>query len=61
MSYFLPLISSITRPIKDHPLLTIIGHVTEPKTGNNLITGLGQQIELTAQGWVSHTKENKED
>ena len=47
--------------IKDHPLLTIIGHVTEPKTGNNLITGLGQQIELTAQGWVSHTKENKED
>lgn len=47
--------------IKDHPLLTIIGHVTEPKTGNNLITGLGQQIELTAQGWVSHREENKED
>lgn len=40
--------------IKTHPLLTIIGHMTEKASGNNLITGLGQQIELTAQGWSSH-------
>ena len=44
--------------IKNHPLLTIIGHITESASGNNLVTGLGQQIELTAQGWVSHNEDN---
>ncbi|MGB1444410.1 MAG: thiamine-phosphate kinase [Flavobacteriaceae bacterium] len=44
--------------IKNHPLLTIIGHITESTSGNNLVTGLGQQIELTAQGWVSHKEDN---
>lgn len=39
--------------IKVHPLLSVIGHVTEIKRGNNLVTGLGQQIEITAQGWES--------
>jgi len=37
--------------IKGHPLLTVIGHVVEIAQGNQLITGLGQQIPLTAQGW----------
>ena len=47
--------------IKNHPLLTVIGHITEAATGSNLVTGLGQQIELTAQGWVSHKEEDTEN
>ncbi len=39
--------------IKNHPLLTVIGHCTDLKRGNQLITGLGQQIALEAQGWNS--------
>lgn len=39
--------------IKNHPLLTVIGHAVEKNAGCQLITGLGQQIELTAQGWQS--------
>jgi len=37
--------------IKGHPLLTVIGHAVDLSAGNQLITGLGQQIPLTAQGW----------
>ena len=37
--------------IKGHPHLSIIGHMTEVASGYNMVTGLGQQIELTAQGW----------
>ena len=37
--------------IKGHPLLTIVGHAVDLSQGNQLITGLGQQIPLTAQGW----------
>lgn len=44
--------------IKTHPLLTVIGHVTEKEQGNNLVTGLGQQIEITAQGWKSFNSES---
>ncbi|MDA8948356.1 thiamine-phosphate kinase [Flavobacteriaceae bacterium] len=43
--------------IKNHPLLSVIGHVVEKNAGCQLITGLGHQIELTAQGWQSF--ENK--
>ena len=39
--------------IKNHPLLTVIGHVVEKNAGCQLITGLGQQIEMRAQGWNS--------
>ena len=39
--------------IKNHPLLTVIGHCADMKRGNQLITGLGQQIALEAQGWNS--------
>jgi thiamine-monophosphate kinase len=42
--------------IKNHPLLSVIGHVTEEKLGCNLVSGLGQQIELTAQGWKSFSE-----
>jgi len=42
--------------IKDHPYLTIIGHATDIKNGCQIISGLGQQIELTAQGWESFSK-----
>ena len=44
---------SIFDKIKDHPYLTIIGHACDKKIGCQMITGLGQQIELTAQGWQS--------
>ncbi|MEK9613621.1 MAG: thiamine-phosphate kinase [Flavobacteriaceae bacterium] len=43
--------------IKNHPLLTVIGHATDPKEGCQLINGLGHQIELTAQGWNAFDKE----
>ena len=36
--------------IKNHPLLTIIGHAVEQNAGCQLVNGLGHQIELTAQG-----------
>jgi len=39
--------------IKNHPLLSIIGHACDLGGGCQLINGLGQQIELTAQGWQS--------
>lgn len=42
--------------VKNHPLLTIIGHAVEKNSGCQLITGLGHQIELTAQGWQSFGK-----
>lgn len=44
--------------IKNHPLLTVIGHITEAAAGTNLVTGLGQQIELSAQGWNPLEKQN---
>lgn len=37
--------------IKNHPLLTVIGHAVEQNAGCQLVNGLGHQIELTAQGW----------
>ena len=37
--------------VKGHPHLSIIGHMTDESSGYNMVTGLGQQIELTAQGW----------
>jgi len=45
--------------IKNHPLLSIVGHITDQASGCNLVTGLGQQIELTAQGWSSHPEEEE--
>ena len=42
--------------IKNHPYLTIIGHATDIKSGCQIISGVGQQIELSAQGWESFSK-----
>jgi thiamine-monophosphate kinase len=36
--------------IKDNPAVHIIGHITEPEDGTNLISS-GQFIQLRAQGW----------
>ena len=41
--------------IKNHPFLSVIGHACDLKDGCQLITGLGHQIELSAQGWQSFT------
>ena len=41
--------------IKNHPFLSVIGHACDQKNGCQLITGLGHQIELSAQGWQSFT------
>lgn len=41
--------------IKNHPFLSVIGHACNLKDGCQLITGLGHQIELSAQGWQSFT------
>ena len=43
--------------LKDHPLLSIIGHISDLGSGCNLVTGLGQQIPLTAQGWTNPPEE----
>lgn len=38
--------------IKNHPDITILGHITEKEKGANLITaGSGLEIPLEAQGW----------
>ncbi len=37
--------------IKGNPNLTVIGHMTDPGEGVNLITRANQKIKLTAQGW----------
>lgn len=39
--------------IKNHPFLSVIGHACDQKAGCQMVTGLGHQIELTAQGWQS--------
>jgi thiamine-monophosphate kinase len=37
--------------IKNHPDITIIGHIVDESEGTVLVTGGGSEIELTAQGW----------
>ncbi|SHI90789.1 thiamine-phosphate kinase [Hymenobacter daecheongensis DSM 21074] len=37
--------------IKNHPDITIIGHITEKADGVNLVTKAGQAVPLQAQGW----------
>jgi thiamine-monophosphate kinase len=46
--------------VKGHPHLSIIGHMTDEACGYNMVTGLGQQIELTAQGWNGIKEEEKD-
>ena len=37
--------------IKNHPDITIIGHLTEKNDAVNLVTKAGQAVPLQAQGW----------
>ncbi|GAA3925587.1 thiamine-phosphate kinase [Hymenobacter algoricola] len=37
--------------IKNHPDITVIGHITEKSDGVNLVTKAGQAVPLQAQGW----------
>ena len=37
--------------IKNHPDITVIGHIADASEGIALVTGGGSEIELTAQGW----------
>jgi len=37
--------------IRNHPDITIIGHITEASEGTKLVATGGTEIELTAQGW----------
>ena len=38
--------------IRNHPDISVIGHITDKSEGVNLITaGMGQEIPLQAQGW----------
>jgi thiamine-monophosphate kinase len=37
--------------VKNHPDITIIGHIADASEGIALVTGGGSEIELTAQGW----------
>ena len=38
--------------VRNHPDISVIGHITDKSEGVNLITaGVGQSIPLTAQGW----------
>lgn len=39
--------------IKNHPYLTVIGHVNEKNGACKLINGIGEAIGITAQGWQS--------
>jgi thiamine-monophosphate kinase len=38
--------------IKNDPDFTVIGKMTEPEEGANLITTGGSKIRLQAQGWT---------
>ena len=37
--------------IRNHPDITVIGHIVDESEGSTLITTGGSEIELTAQGW----------
>ena len=49
-----------TVPLTDHDKviqlrdIKLIGHMTRPELGRNLVTKSGQEIELKAQGWTSN-------
>jgi thiamine-monophosphate kinase len=37
--------------VKNHPDLTIIGHIADESEGTVMVTNAGSEIEMTAQGW----------
>ena len=46
--------------IKDMPEISVIGHMTEPSAGVNLVSRSGTQVEITAQGWDAFLKKSRE-
>ena len=47
--------------VRNHPDISVIGHITDKSEGVNLITaGVGQSIPLTAQGWNAMNQGIKE-
>jgi len=47
--------------VRNHPDISVIGHITDRSEGVNLITaGIGQLIPLTAQGWNGLNERIKE-
>ncbi len=42
--------------VKNHPDITVIGHMTEKNAGHYLVSKSGSQIELQAQGWDAFLK-----
>lgn len=47
--------------VRNHPDISVIGHITDKSEGVNLITaGVGQSIPLTAQGWNAMNERNEE-
>lgn len=42
--------------VKDHPDITIIGHMTDKNSGLNLVTKNGLSAKLKAQGWDAFSK-----
>ena len=47
--------------VRNHPDISVIGHITDKSEGVNLITaGVGQSIPLTAQGWNAMNQRMKE-
>ena len=37
--------------IKNNPNFSVIGHITNPESGTNLVSSSGNSIPITAQGW----------
>jgi thiamine-monophosphate kinase len=46
--------------LKEMPEISVIGHMTEPGAGVNLISRSGAQVEITAQGWDAFLKKERE-
>lgn len=46
--------------IKQMAEISVIGHMTEPSAGVNLISRSGTQVEITAQGWDAFLKRGRQ-
>jgi thiamine-monophosphate kinase len=42
--------------LKDHPNISVIGHMTEAEKGARILTKGGNTYDLTAQGWNAFKK-----
>ena len=44
-------ISTVSRALKDHPDISVIGHITAKEQGALLVTKSSNLHPITAQGW----------